>query len=199
MKSGSRGLTAGDFGIIFLMVHQRAVLHGRKHSRKRRHSMSKAPSTLTAAVMLAVFLCLGGAKIFAQCTLCIDGGTDQTCSGSYDDCGSDYANCTSSGAFTVPCDGSYTLSAVMDCNGEGCHCSSCVHVVKETTGVIVGWTDSDCNQSQCQASVTVSLLINTTYRLYVCKRPCDGLSTCEECDTDCKAKGWLHREVLSCP
>lgn len=151
--------------------------------------MRTAPSTLTATVMLAVFLCLGNGKIFAQCTLCVS-ASDAACSGDFDDCGSSTTGCVSTTIFQVPCNGNYSLGA-KNVNCITCNCNACVLLEKVASGSIIGSTRSYCDNDQCIGTVSVSLEAGYDYRLWVCKRPCDEENTCEDCDTDCVAKGWL--------
>ncbi|NUO18868.1 hypothetical protein HUU59_05415 [bacterium] len=162
--------------------------------------MAKVPFTLTAAVMLAVFLCLGNAKILAQCTICVS-AVDQTCSGSHADCETSTGGCSSSSVFQVSCNGSYDLGAKIYSCTNACDCNSCVMVLKEASGSVQGSIRSFCENQLCSQTTTVYLETGIDYRLYVCKRPCssDPGIDCEDCDEDCKALGWVSGAVTSCP
>lgn len=160
--------------------------------------MRKAPSTFTAAVMLAVFLCFGNAQIFAQCTICVS-AVDQTCSGDFEDCGSSLAGCTQSSVFQVGCNGYYTLSARVYSCINSCNCNSCVIVEKVGSSSLVDSVSSNCSNQFCDGQKSVYLYSAYSYRLHVCKRPCDEGLDCEDCDSNCKAEGTLSYGVLSCP
>ena len=154
--------------------------------------MREAPSTLTAMVILAVFLCLGPVKIFAQCSLCVS-AVDLTCSGTFADCGTSTAGCAQSAVFQVSCNGDYKLGADSYYCTNACNCETCVLVVKVSSGYIVGSTNTNCANQSCIGSVLVYLETGYDYRLYVCKRPCssDFGIDCDDCDTACKARGWV--------
>lgn len=162
--------------------------------------MRKAPSTLAATTILAVFLCLGSAQVSAQCNYCI-GTTDATCSGTYDDCSVSTTGCSSTATFTPPCTGTYKLGAKV--SGAGCVdcdlCSACVLVVIESTGVIVNSYESGCTVQFCTLDTDVTLNANITYRLYVCKRPCEEAECTTDCKSACIATGWISRNVTTCP
>lgn len=159
--------------------------------------MRKAPSTLAATTILAVFLCLGTNAI-AQCTMCVS-ATDQSCSGTWDDCDSDVTGCSST-TFTAPCTGQYTLRAwVGGCN-DCMTCSACVWVVKANSGTVMGFVESGCPAEDCDSQITnVSLENGASYRLIVCKRACDVGDDCNDCDSECRANGAASISVLSCP
>ncbi len=149
--------------------------------------MVKAPSTTTAAIMLAVFLCLGSAKSFAQCV----SGVDYDCSGSYSDCGHVTTGCTQSSVFQVNFSGTFTMGArIVNCT-NACDCSSCVFVEKVASGSIIDSVESGCSVQICSNTMTLWLDTGYDYRLYVCKRPCDDEHDYSDCDEACKAEGWL--------
>lgn len=152
--------------------------------------MSKVLSNLTAAVMLAVFLCLGNVQIFAQCTICVS-GLDYDCSGTFGGCSGVSAGCSQSSVFQVPCNGYYTLYAALISCDVACTCNSCVWIEKVATGSVPGNVNSNCENQECDNWTTVYLEAGTDLRLYVCKRPCSEPTDCEDCDESCKAQGWL--------
>jgi len=159
--------------------------------------MKKAPSILAAA-LLAAFLCLGSSGSYAQCNICVS-AYDATCSGTYADCQTNLAGCGSSNTFTVPCTGSYDFGAKIVCSGA-CNCSACVIVAVNATTYIVGQTESGCPVQSCNNLTSISLVAGVTYRLYVCKRPCDGDEiNCNNCPGDCRAWGWINHNVANCP
>lgn len=167
---------------------------GGKHSRKRRHSMSKAPSTLTAAVMLAVFLCLGLTHACDQ-KICLE---DPTCSGEWVECGTPNGNCASY-AFNAACTGEYNLHVEVSSCQSGCHdCEVCAMVTKVPSGIVVGYCSSVCSNQDCNDDCKVNLVQGEAYFLWVCKMPCDG-TDCEDCtSTGCKAFGCLCIAHTSC-
>ena len=159
--------------------------------------MSKAPFILTAAVMLAVFLCLGNANVFAQCAekICLE---DPTCSGPSDDaCDTPNGNCASQ-AFTAQCTGTYQLKALLLCQFN-CHlCEVCVMVEEVSTHKILATCSSVCSNQICNQNCSVDLVQGEAYFLWVCKTPCQG-STCEDCtNTDCNAYGCLCYAITNC-
>lgn len=160
--------------------------------------MKKAPSTLAAAIMLAVFLFLGNGNVLAQCSLCVS-AVDYDCSGTFEECGTSTAGCSQSTIFQVACSGNYTLIAKIEGCTNACNCNSCVLIEKVDSGTILRWLDSGCSGQHCSASVQVELAAGYDYRLYVCKRPCDEGLDCDDCDQQCKARGLIKYGVVSCP
>jgi hypothetical protein len=160
--------------------------------------MRNAPFTLSAMLMLAVFLCLGVSEANAQGSswkYCLE---DPTCSGAWQDCETPDGNCASY-AFTATTTGTYTLAAMILCDHD-CHdCEVCVMVQKVPSGAIVGSCKTYCGVQECQWTCSVSLDEDQAYFLYVCKTPCDN-STCEECmATECKGYGCLCLEPSTGP
>jgi hypothetical protein len=152
--------------------------------------MRNAPFTLSAMLMLAVFLCLGVSEANAQCSFkyCLE---DATCNGTWQSpCATPNGDCASY-AFTAPCSGTYELTAQSVCQ-YNCHdCEVCVTVVKVPTGVVVGSCNTVCSDQDCSTSCSVSLQQGVGYFLYVCKTPCD-FDGCETCTgTHCRAFGCL--------
>ena len=160
--------------------------------------MKKAPSTYSAMVILAVFLCLFETT-HAQCSFCID-AHDANCSGSYFNCvtGST-TGCVSTATFSPPCTGQYKLAAdVVNC-ADCTQCLSCALIVEQIGQQVVASVHSRCTEDICSNSVSVNLNSGLSYKLYVCLRPCDN----RECGTDCKsgrtARGWIENNVTACP
>jgi hypothetical protein len=183
---------------ILVAVHQggapRRCTNGELYFRS--HAMRKAPSSLAAALTLAVFLCLGTIQASAQCQLCV-AVQDLTCSGTWGDCQSSRENCEST-TFTVPCNTTYRLRAWIDC--DNClTCSCCAWVVKHVSGSLVGFVESGCPAEDCESEITITLDPNITYDLVVCKRPCDIGDDCDDCTSYCKAKAAVYTPVSSEP
>jgi hypothetical protein len=158
--------------------------------------MRTAPSTLTAMIFLAVFLCLviPSRAVFA-CTECIC-FSDNTCSDV--ECLPGLTTNCSRTTFTPACDGSYTFFTKVTCTGgASCKkCMSCASLFVIDQGVEVFFKDihnNGCNGGTCLSPfVSATLSTNRTYAIYVCKVPCpDGSSTCEECVASCTAHACL--------
>lgn len=160
--------------------------------------MMKAPSILTAAVMLAVFLCYGNSYACADCVC----ARDNTCSNVA--CGTNpTANCTRV-EFEPVCNGTYTFYVETNCSGENCGgCQACASVWKIVSGVetlAATCETNGCNVNVCTQSCSVSLSPGSTYVLYVCKVPCAGpAEDCEDCKVNCEAVGCVSYGVTSQP
>lgn len=160
--------------------------------------MRKAPSNLTAAVLLAVFLCFGNAY---ACTDCVC-ASDNTCSNVA--CGANLtANCTRL-EFEPECDASYTFYVETNCMGDNCGgCQACASVRKIVGGseiIQATCETNNCNVSDCDQTCTVNLSPGATYVLYVCKIPCPGGGDeCEHCKEDCSAIACVSYGVTSMP
>lgn len=158
--------------------------------------MRNAPFSLSATLMLAVFLCLGNTMHGQNCswTYCLE---DPTCSDSWQSpCAAAYGNCASY-AFNAPCTGTYTLVASSRCDHD-CHdCEVCMSIVKVPGGIVMASCQSFCAVQDCSDTCSVTLQKGQPYFLYVCKTPCDD-STCEECSsTGCRALGCICTEPSS--
>lgn len=165
--------------------------------------MKKVPFSLTAIAMLAVFLFLGFAEQVPACTECIC-FEDNTCSNQ--GCTENLtANCTRT-EFSPECDGDYTFKTFTECVtlDECDECQSCATLYK-----LVGATETlvaHCHTSGCNGILLpceyecdeVNLGSDNTYVMYVCKVPCPGGPTCEDCGANCTAYACLSYGVLTC-
>ncbi len=170
--------------------------------------MSKAPSTLTAAVMLAVFLCFGSCKMAQASSECIC-FSDIGCSTQECEAGPN-ASCTRH-VFTPAVTGSYTISAHTRCETSDCdHCRSCVHIYKIDGANEISLVNGNCHSVNCiggscdyscATGGLVSLTASGSYAVYVCKRVCPNHPDnpdCEDCPDDCKAWGCFWINVMTC-
>ncbi len=169
--------------------------------------MLKAPSTLTAIAMLAVFLCLKFNSSFGACTECIC-FQDKTCTN--EDCGAaPNANCSRT-VFSPACTGNYTITTLTTCPDEGdCGaCQSCAHLFQLDGVNEYAVTNGNCHTTGCtggncfyNCSATgnyVNLDATKTYVMYVCKVPCPGGHSCEDCNENCAAYVCLSYGVMTC-
>ncbi|HEY3294086.1 MAG TPA: hypothetical protein VGL38_01470 [bacterium] len=119
--------------------------------------------------------------------------TDATCS-DVQECNSPDANCGLSAAFVVPVEGTYYLTAEMQCSDPAyCkYCQVCAYVVKDgSLDVRCGPSHISCQENQCSHTETcLQLQPGNLYRLVVCKRHCPGV-TCDDCPTTCTARAKL--------
>lgn len=152
----------------------------------RRLAMRTAPSTRTAIMLLAVFLCFGNAAFACSQKICVE---DPTCYGSWENCTTASGECASS-AFTAACNGTYSLSAQVVC-ASGCHdCEACVIIDKVPSGTILATCRTICTNQDCNETCSVFLEAGVNYRMWVCKSPCDD-TNCQECPSRCSAWGCL--------
>lgn len=153
-----------------------------------------------AMLTAAAVLFLQGANGIAQCTICVS-ATDQTCEGEYEDCDHSISDCAVSTVFQVPCTGTYELGAKVASCSDVCNCSACVLLEKVISGTLIYFAESDCLVKHCAGSISIGLEAGYDYRLHVCKRPCDFESSCADCDSLCKAVGWLTHQpsTTACP
>jgi len=159
----------------------------------RRTAMEKAPSTFTAMVILAVFLCSLSTQVWASSqVICIG---DVSCSGAWQECSTPNGNCTSH-AFTAQNTGTYTMRAMVKCQTNCHHCEACVIVTKSPSDAVVGHCSTNCLGEDCDEECTVELEANGTYYLWVCLMPCLG-QNCNEC-AGCKALGCICYGTTSC-
>lgn len=157
--------------------------------------MGKAPSTWTAATMLAVFLCFASDPIQAgNCSFCLC-GTSSDCTESDDCLGS--VGCDST-AFTVPCDGMYQFESKVKCFDEGdecARCQSCATIYFETGEYVANEHNTHCDTGECSHRSTVHLKAGQHYILKVCLMTCDPFDDCSECGESCKAYGCIWRNT----
>lgn len=165
--------------------------------------MRNAPFTLTAAVMLAVFLCFGNARVWA-CSECVC-FSDATCSAN-NNCGPGFTENCARTEFTVDCDATYTLITKVTCTGGG-SCTKCMacatlfYIENGTEVALTDWHNNGCNNGHCTSdSVYVGMSVSKTYVMYVCKVPCpDGGSVCgQNCVESCTAHACLSYGVVNC-
>lgn len=164
--------------------------------------MIKAPSTLAAMMILAVFLCLGNSNTVWACSECIC-FSDATCS-NLQACNQPDANCTRT-VFIVDCDERYTFTTSTSCTGEGScdKCQSCANLYKTdgtTETYIANCHTTNCGNGGCFydcLALDSPLSSQATYVMYVCKVPC-GQGTCESCPGSCTAYACLSYGVTTC-
>ena len=168
--------------------------------------MSKAPSTSSAMVILAVFLYLGIApQISNACSECICFPGDNTCSDV--PCGTNLtANCVRT-EFTPACTGTYTIYTETRCAvGYACYkCQSCANIFKVSGGTeefLRNGHTNNCGTGNCVSTLTptVELSVGVTYAIYVCKVTCPspGDLSCDTCPNECTAYACLSIGVISC-
>ncbi|NUO20414.1 hypothetical protein HUU59_13290 [bacterium] len=168
--------------------------------------MRNAPFTLTAAVMLAVFLCFGNENVWA-CSECIC-FNDNTCTN--EECGvTPNANCTRY-VFTPSCSGNYSFKTSTTCTGgSNCFdCQSCANIFKISGGIEYSISNGNCHTNECDinnctkdCSATgnfVALSSGVSYAVYVCKIPCPDGPDCDDCGADCKAWACFSYGIANC-
>lgn len=163
--------------------------------------MRNALSISAAAVLLAVFLCLGITSKIWACSECLC-FVDDTCTN--EECGVIPDGDCSRTVFSPVCSGNYAFSTMTICNGSSkCHdCESCANLFElngTTETFVANCHTSHCGQQDCEfVCPTVALIQNKSYVMYVCKIPCVG-STCTQCADDCKAYACLGYGLSSSP
>lgn len=168
--------------------------------------MKEAPTTFAATAIVAVFLFLGTSRSLA-CLDCIC-FEDKTCTNQ--DCGfTPNANCTRT-VFSPTCTGDYIFTTQTMCSHvDNCdECQSCArlfqldganeYAVYNGSCHTTGCTGGDCFFNCSATGDYVNLDVTKTYVMYVCRVPCPGGPSCEDCHVECTAYACLSYGVMTC-
>jgi hypothetical protein len=112
--------------------------------------------------------------------------TDATCT-DVGQCSGPAASCNAQN-ITIPCTDNYCIKVeTINCNSTEClKCVSEAYLVT-SGGTVITCLHTGCG-SDCNGNETCPLLTAGAYRLYVCKIPCPGESSCETCSASCQAR-----------
>ncbi|MBK6766786.1 MAG: hypothetical protein IPG71_10855 [bacterium] len=120
--------------------------------------------------------------------------TDANCSANTCD-GDLTANCERT-IFHPSCTGSYQFKAMTECGGTSlCYdCRSCANIFQldgANEVYVANCHTHECDVRDCETVCSVTLDSTKTYVVYVCKIPCPGGPTCDDCGEECKAYACL--------